>query len=177
LTGTTAQIAFNLLTASIAAWVAATLALGRFRSEKVWERKIDAYTAILHDLHNMLRWYDEHWSEKALGRDMLDAERQKLQEEFQKGEADLLLRLDRDAWLISPKSSDRLAEMKRDLEVTESEDYDFPSHIERGGWAITEAQKDLRVLARADLGLDRSGWTRRIADWCRRDPPRFPDLP
>jgi len=42
------------------AWLAARFALYRFYREKVWERKIAAYTAIFEALHDMGRWYEAH---------------------------------------------------------------------------------------------------------------------
>jgi hypothetical protein len=70
------QFAFSLvsaaITASLAAWLTATLALRRFRSEKVWERKAEAYTATFQALHTMSRWYDEHWSAMDRGLNLPD---------------------------------------------------------------------------------------------------------
>lgn len=81
----------------------------------------------------------------------------KVDEENQKGEADLRLRLERDGWLISSASSDRLADMEREMRFVPNAEADesyWEDYVDRGWAAIKAAQKDLRVLARADLGLD-----------------------
>ena len=65
-------------------------------------------------------------------------QQKKVDEEYQKGEADLRLRLERDGWLISSASSDRLADMEREMRfLPEPEDEaSWEEHVDRGWAAI-----------------------------------------
>lgn len=53
------QIAIGGITAVIAALITVHFALKRFISEKLWEKRAEAYGAILEALHDMKRYPDQ----------------------------------------------------------------------------------------------------------------------
>jgi len=54
------NILAGIVVAIISALTATHLALKRFRTEKWWERKVDAYSRIIEALHNSKTWTEEH---------------------------------------------------------------------------------------------------------------------
>jgi len=66
------------------AWLAARFALYRFYREKVWERKIAAYTAIFEALHDKGRWYEAHIEEAMSGSDLPKETRDALAADYRK---------------------------------------------------------------------------------------------
>ena len=53
------RISVAIVTAIVASWITLQFARKRFVSEKLWEKRAEAYGAILEALHDMKRTYDE----------------------------------------------------------------------------------------------------------------------
>jgi len=64
------DIALNLFTAiligALSALITADLAFRRFRTEKWWERKVEAYTKVIESLHYLKAWTDAHYAPTGL---------------------------------------------------------------------------------------------------------------
>ena len=151
------QLLFSLLTsaiiASLAAWLAAHLALRRFYSEKVWERKTAAYSSIFDALHDMRRWFDEQLRAAGAQQEIPDELEDKLLGDYRAADASLARQLDRERWLLPSKCSERLAQMRRDL--AKDTGIDWIAYLENGRRAINSASEDMIALARDDLKIDR----------------------
>ena len=48
-----------MIVGTLSAWIATKLSLKRFFAEKIWERKLDAYTNIFNALYNMKRYCED----------------------------------------------------------------------------------------------------------------------
>jgi hypothetical protein len=151
------QLLFSLLTSAItaplAAWLAAHFALRRFYSEKVWERKTGTYSSIFDALHDMQRWFDAHLRDCEAHREMPHDAQEKLSADYDEADAKLARQLDRERWLLPSKCSERLAQMRRDLD--KDTEGDWIAHLVNGRQAITSASEDMIALARDDLKIDR----------------------
>jgi hypothetical protein len=152
------QFWFSLLTSAItaplAAWLAAHFALRRFYSEKVWERKTAAYSSIIETLHDMRRWFDEHGRAYGKAHEISDDELRKLSADYREAEDRLARQLDRERWLLPSIHSERIAQMRRDLDEADTE-RDWIGHLGTGWRAINSALDDMITLARDDLKIDR----------------------
>jgi hypothetical protein len=62
LTGLVPNIVTGLASGTLSAWITYRLAFRRFRAEKWWERRADAYSGIVEALHNSLKFSDTHLS-------------------------------------------------------------------------------------------------------------------
>ena len=51
----------TILIAFLSAYFGALIALQKFKKEKVWQEKFDAYKIILKSIHSMKHWADETW--------------------------------------------------------------------------------------------------------------------
>jgi hypothetical protein len=143
----------------LGAWIAAKLALGRFYREKIWERKVAAYTAIFEALHDIHRWYDTHLESEMTHRELKDDYISELSESYNKAKVNLHRRLDAEIWIIPDSCQDRLRKMFKVLDKR----YDsWFEDLDGGAWELSMTIKDLRDLVQQDLGLGKS-WPRRIA--------------
>jgi hypothetical protein len=143
------------LTASasfLGAWLATRFALRRFYSEKLWERKTIAYTAIFEGLHDMGLWFDRHLTAEMRGQEVDQDTAKQLTESYQKAKAVLFRRLDSETWLIPTECRELLERLVRTLSKRGEGWIDM---LEVGQAAIEDAIKELRELVRADLNLDR----------------------
>lgn len=133
------------------AYYAAQLALSRFTSEKVWEKKSEAYTSIFEALHHMKNRFDALREETAItGEVQSDDE---LLGKSREAYAALRIRLDKEMWLIPESVRKRLDEFLFDVDhktaMSQGELYLYLSQ------AAERVMHDVRALARADLGVDR----------------------
>jgi len=68
--GLAPNIVTGLVSGSLSAWITYRLAFRRFRAERWWERRADAYGKILEALHNSLKFADTHLSYAKSGKDV-----------------------------------------------------------------------------------------------------------
>ena len=61
-----------ILIAAVSSWITVQLALRRFRRERWWERKTDAYTKVIEALHNSKEFSDRHLEAAQAGREIPD---------------------------------------------------------------------------------------------------------
>jgi hypothetical protein len=94
----------------LGAWFAAQLALGRFYREKLWQRKVEAYSAMFDALHHMNRWFEEHLRAARASREIPDQTSNQLGSSYDKAQAELLRRLDSEIWLLPADCRTRLSE-------------------------------------------------------------------
>lgn len=143
----------SLFGSFIGAWVAARFALARFYSEKVWERKTAAYTAIFDALHDMNSWYDEHFREYTHDVPVSEERHEQLRKDSQEAEAALKRRLFSEIWLIPDHIAGRidlaLAQMDAGRRYT-----DWHAYLADSGQAMSSLITDLQRMIRRDLQLE-----------------------
>src|SRR6266436_7586330 len=54
------NIVIGLISGGLSTWITYRLAFRRFRAEKSWERRADAYSRIIEALHNLQKYPDTH---------------------------------------------------------------------------------------------------------------------
>ena len=83
------QVADGAITAVIASYVTVRLSLRRFYSEKWWEKKAEAYAAILEALHYMKRCFDEDYEAEVAGREVPEERKKELHEKYHSADDEL----------------------------------------------------------------------------------------
>ncbi len=144
------------------AWLAAKLALNNFYRQKNWERKTETYTAIFQAIHAVERWHDQHFEAFVKSKEIDDERKNKLRAGANKSEEDLEKRLAGEAWLIPQAFRARALKMTYDLKsIASKHQGDWVRYLEEGLFVIDGATKELRTMARKDLGLG-VPWYRRL---------------
>ncbi len=149
LAGATAWLS-SVLVAGFAAWLAARLALRRFRSEKAWERQAAAYTVIFGALHDMMNWCDQILDASSREAKLPDDRLQELHASFQEAEQELRKRVATDAWVLPSEAKDCLKGM---LLAIRPETTDWTVYVTEREKAIAEAQETLERLVRRGLRI------------------------
>ena len=142
----------QMVIASVATWVTTRLALRRFYSEKLWERKAASYTEIFQALHDMHRNSSNRLDELEGGRTITDEQKDSLSKEYHEAKIRLERRLDAEIWLLPIPCRERVIRMRRELESDSA--MSLHQAVEDDFVAIKSALEDLRGLARVDLQLD-----------------------
>lgn len=128
----------------VGAWLAARFALDRFYSEKIWERRAAAYTAIFEALH-------EQAKQLMSLRDIGSAkERDKLYAQLRAAEDALKRRVFSETWLLSDAFMNRFYKLSDEMEVRAES---WSDNLEDGLCSFRAAHNDLRAIARKELKI------------------------
>ncbi len=147
----------GLIVAVVTSIVTVRLALRRFYSEKWWERKANAYAAIMESMHHVREHADTHLAFETRAQLPMPTEgEEKLKRELEEAIADLRKHRDVGSFLISDEAVavlnalfqefDKSAEIGRERTFFEYLDY-------RVG-ALDRSLEEMRCVARKDLSLN-----------------------
>jgi hypothetical protein len=142
-----------IVVAVTSAWVTVQLSLQRFRREKWWERKADAYSRIIEALHNAKVFASEHWDASMRGRSVPDEADKELRQQANVGRKEILRASDVGAFLISPEAVKLLLQYQKESEearLTTS----WQEYLDNDLDAVNKCLKGMIAVAKRDLGTD-----------------------
>ncbi|QAY96079.1 hypothetical protein CWB41_10340 [Methylovirgula ligni] len=164
-----AQILLQVAASIFGGWLAAIFSLRIFRSQRVWERKAEAYTAIFDALYDMARWYDEHFDAEISGRELSEDKKSELSKAYMAAKEKLKRRIASETWLLPEVASQRLEDLFKRLSIERN---DWFKMLDEDSYSISMATLDLRLMVREDLGLEGS----RLAVLTKQLSSRFTEL-
>lgn len=132
----------------IAVWLTSHFAWRRTQSEKVWDRKAEAYSAILQALNEMEDSLDAWMSDEALQRETSDEIGEERRIRYQQGRARLQSVIGRELWLLNPALKGYADELNRALSAR----YDsWFEDLDASLYAVRNAIKSVTLLAQNEL--------------------------
>lgn len=132
------------------AWLAAHFALRRFYRERIWERKAAAYTAIFKALHEMARWYDEHYEAEIEKYEIDQDELDELRQSYAQAQRALGRRIASETWLLPDQCVQMMSDLVRTLKYRGE---NWQEHLEVGSVAIQSTVDRLRPIVREELRI------------------------
>ena len=133
----------------IAVWMTSHFAWRRSQNERIWDRKANAYGAILEALHEMEDWFTENMNDEMMSRDPPEEIIEKRGESYRSAERALRAVVGREAWLLAPTVKVRAEAMNKMLAARCDGWFE---HLDAGSFAVAQAIKDITVLATKELG-------------------------
>jgi hypothetical protein len=130
------------------AWLAAHFALRRFYRERIWDRKAAAYTAIFEALHEMARWYDEHYEAEIEKYEMDQDESNELRDSYANASRTLAKRIAAETWILPQECTELVSRL---VNIKYKFGDNWPRHLETGSVAIQDTVNRLRSMARREL--------------------------
>jgi hypothetical protein len=124
------------------------LATRRTVSERIWDRRAEAYSSILGALDEMLWWHETHINDLQLGRDTDPKEHIERQNRYREASAALRRVVSREAWFVSDAVQQRINEMHKKAAEHEHDWFDM---LDTGAFEIRRAIGDITAMARAEL--------------------------
>jgi hypothetical protein len=100
MSSTLATILSAIFIASVTSWITVHLSLKKFRSEKWWERKVDAYINIFNALHKSKKFSDEHLEAGYRAKEVSEDRDKELRKLAKESREDLLQVADVGAFLL-----------------------------------------------------------------------------
>lgn len=147
------SLAGSVVAAVISGWITARLAVGRFYSEKKWERKSGAYKDIIEAMHHIREHADTNLAFK--GREVkIPADgKQMLEDNLRRAIADLRRHRDVGSFVISAKSVDVInwlfVELDKSIEIGKNQS--FFEYCDYRVGAVDQALGKVRDAAQRDL--------------------------
>lgn len=148
-----------VITAPLAAWLTAHFSLRRFYSEKVWERKVAAYSTIFEALHDMEQCYERHYKSAGSRDELPDDVSDKLWDKYTESKEKLLQRVSAEAWIVAPDVRVVIAKLFEDLAFRHKY---WIEMLDEGLWSIKETRRKLEGVVQKDLHLTPSAVIRCI---------------
>jgi len=144
------NLAVAVLTATIAAILTVYLAMRRFRSDKWWERRIDAYAGIINALSDDRICSEKYMREYERQRQMDESERKKVQERDAAAYAVIQRAIDTGSFLLSDEANTALAKMQEETDKAGTAD-DFYDYVQTQHGIAKKYLKIFSEIARRDL--------------------------
>ncbi len=146
-----------ILTALVTIPLTAWLATRRFYSEKWWERKLEAYLALIEALHHLSLPFDQKIEAMIENRELPEVKQDSYWAKHHEAEAEIMKQIDMSELLISPDAVALLREMFRSSSSANAE-MDLVSYLSKNQKAISKCVDDLKKVAMKDLKLTRASW-------------------
>lgn len=142
----------GIVVAVVSALVTVRFALKRFHSEKWWERKAEAYGAIIEALHHVRNYADTHLAFLARGKELPEAGDEELTHKLQDAMAELRKRYDIGNFVISTEAVVAMNTLMKELDAS-TKNVTWDTHLVLKLEAVDKCLASMRALARTDLQL------------------------
>ena len=145
-----------LVSQILVAWIAVRLAIGRFREEKWWERKYEAYAEMLTSLHRMKKGLLIEANMSARDQELTPEQRAEYDADHKVGTADLMRHTDLGDFLVSPEACRLLRQFGEDVSQASEPGVMYGDYLEGNIGAAERLIEGLKVVAKKDLGIKRN---------------------
>lgn len=144
------KILSGIAIAVVSAWVTVLLSRQKFRSERWWERKVEAYEKVIEAFHKSKKFTSEHMDAEYKGEEVEKERDAELRKHAKEGREEILRASDVGSFVLSERAMDILARYETESESLSKQ----PSWFEflDADWSITHKyMKEFIAEAKADL--------------------------
>ena len=142
-----------IVIAAISSWITVNLSLRRYHSERWWDRKADAYMAVIEALHHSKAYSDENLNAEMRKREISKERDKELRTRTRKANDEIQKAMDMGSFLLSEEAMERLKRYKKE-ESRASEEHTWFEYLDADLAATASCLKDMVEIARRDLRPD-----------------------
>lgn len=152
--GILGQFGLTILAAFLGAWIA----MKRFRVERWWEKKAEAYIDLVEALHEMSMVPAEHFNAGVRGRDLSDEQQSALWDSFKQSRRKVWKIADSADFIISSEVAAAIQRLNQGL--SDSDDaVDFYDHLLQIESATNKCLAEVKAIGAEELGIKKGrGW-------------------
>ena len=147
-----APVLAAILIAVFSPVITVKLTLKRFRQEKWWEKKADAYTRVIEALHHSKKYSEDHLDAEALHRELSEERKKELSDKLKTAIEEIQRLSDVGVFLFSKEAVVRLAQLRKEENEARNAETYF-DHLDMGYGAVNSCLKDMVVIAKKDLNV------------------------
>ena len=138
----------GVVVAFASAWITVRLSFRQFRSERWWERKVEAYDRIISALHDSTTYAEAKFSAHCEERELKNSE---LAKKSRDAHLEIQRAADMGAYLLSKEARERLVRYRNACKQ-EWDDSNFFGYLECEAAASSSCLSDMIEIAKRDLG-------------------------
>ena len=144
----------GLIIAVVAAYFTVKLSIKRFRSERWWERKAEAYSVIVEALHHMKNYCEEEIEAQVTHRDLPEEKSKYLSKKLNRGREEIAKATDIGAFIICEEAVFQLKSLKKNLESAQGPSIgSYYEYLEAQWSAIDNCLNAISKIAKKDLNV------------------------
>ena len=147
---TLAACVVAIVTTTISAWIAVPFALRRFRKERRWERKEEAYGRVLHSLAHLKDYLDVNYEAALLRKEIHEEIEADLRAKARQARKEIKVAVDLRGFLLSTEARERLARFQSEDDDASNEKSWF-EYLDASLAAAQNCLEDLTEIAARDL--------------------------
>ena len=140
----------GIVIAAVSSWITVQLSLRRFRSERWWERKAEAYERIIGGLHDFKIFASRHAEAELQKTELPEKDSQALRARSAAAHDEILKAIDMGAFLLSDEALSTLKQYRIDEQNAKNLNTWF-EYLEADWAAADKCLKDLIPIAKRDL--------------------------
>lgn len=144
------KILSGVAIAGLSSWFTVHLSLKRFRTEKWWEKKSEAYSNLLGTIHDAKAFAEENLEAMQRSRELSEEEDRELRSKSKKAESEIYRAMDVGAFYLSQQAIDCLKQYKKESSEA-SVDNDWVLYLVNDLDATDKCLKAMIDIARNDL--------------------------
>ncbi len=150
----TIHILTGIVIAAASSWITVQLSLRRFRTERWWDRKADAYARLIEALHNSKAFADSHLEAEYRGHEIPKDKVQELLQRSHQAHEEIQKVIDTGSFILSAEALARLRLYTKES-ADASKAASWQQHLELDLAATDKCLKDIIEIARKDLKTSR----------------------
>jgi hypothetical protein len=140
----------GIVIAAVSSWITVQLSLRKFRSERWWERRVEAYSKAIEALHNSKAFAHHHLEAEDKGRKLSEERKTELKHNAKAAHDEILKAISVGSFLLSEGALSRLEKYQREVEQA-SKQQTWYDYIDEVWYANDQCLKDFIEIARRDL--------------------------
>ncbi len=145
------KVLSGIAIAAVSSWITVQLSKHKFRSERWWEKKVDAYERVIEAFHNSKKFDSEHMTAEERGREISESRDAELRTHAKEARDEILKASDIGSFVLSEAALKILAKYEAESENMPRQDTWY-EHLDLS-WSIAnrymkefikEAHRDLK---------------------------------
>ena len=145
------KVLSGIAIAAVSSWITVQLSGYKFRSDRWWEKKVDAYERVIEAFHNSKKFDTEHMTAEERGQEVDEARDTELRKLAKEARDEILKASDIGSFVLSTEALEILEQYKAESENAPRQDTWY-EHLD-AAWALTdrymrefiaEAHRDLK---------------------------------
>jgi hypothetical protein len=140
----------GIVIAAVSSWITVQLSLRRFRSERWWERKVQAYEKLIGAFHGSKAFSDKYLEAEYSGRKISEEKDKELRARSKVALEQIEKAIDTGSFLLSDEALSRLNQYQKDMEKA-SDTQSWFEYLDADLAATGNCLKDLIQIAKRDL--------------------------
>lgn len=148
------SILTGIVIAAVSSWITVQLSLRRFRTERWWDRKADAYARLIEALHNSKAFAESHLEAEYRGREIPEEKVQELLQQSHQAHKEIQKAIDTGSFILSAEALARLRLYSKES-ADASKAVSWYEHLEADWSATDNCLKNIIEIAKKDLKTSR----------------------